>query len=536
MKKSILSRRFRYGGAAAALTAAIIVVVILLNALFSLLANKFIWYTDLTSEGLYSLSDAAVEAIEGIDKDVYIIFCDDPDNLMSDTLQSYIYTTALGLEKANKYVHVQNVNIYRNPSAVSYYKTTSKTNIYTNSIIITSGSEFRVFSEKSMFVFNDSDSTTPWSYNGEKKICAGILAVTKAESPICCITYNHGEPFVTSDEIASSNALLSMLEDAGYKLQLIDLANEDIPADCRLMLVYNPNSDFLVKDGISDKSEIEKLDKFLDGTNSLMVFMDPESPVLPHFEEYLEEWGITFDRYETTALGTGLAGSTVGCYVKDSLYSVTQDGLGVVGTYTSKGLGASLHSELRYTYPPKVIFPNCMGISCASNYSKTVHEDEDDSSNNFTYYSYYSNGVSRSIYDVFTSSNSAVEVAGGKTVESATDLEQFSLMTVTRESRMADNTNEDYSYVLACGSTDFLSNTLLQSNTYGNEDVMLSALRAMGKELVIVNLDHKPFASTEIENITTAEANAWTISLIAIPAVITLAVGTYVLVRRKYSR
>ena len=113
-------------------------------------------------------------------------------------------------------------------------------------------------------------------------------------------------------------------------------------------------------------------------------------------------------------------------------------------------------------------------------------------------------------------------------------MDPFKLMTITRESRMVDNTNEDYSYVLACGSTDFLSSTLLLSNTYGNTDLMLSTLRATGRENVPVGLDIKPFASTTIETLTTAQANRWTIALILIPTLITAIAGVYVLVRRKY--
>ena len=52
MNKTVLSRRFRYGGAAFALTAVIIAAVILFNWLFSALAQKLLWYTDLTPEGL----------------------------------------------------------------------------------------------------------------------------------------------------------------------------------------------------------------------------------------------------------------------------------------------------------------------------------------------------------------------------------------------------------------------------------------------------------------------------------------------------
>jgi hypothetical protein len=527
--QSLRSKRFKYGSAATAMTVVVIVAVLLINAIFSKLASRFLWYTDLTSERMYTLSDAAVEAISGIDKDVTILFCDDPDNLMSNTTQRYVYETALGLEKANKYVHVETVNIWRNPSAVNYYKTNSKSNIYSTSIIVTSGTEFRVYTLRSMYVFNTEEDTEPWSYNGEKKLCAGILAVTRAEAPICCITYSHGEPFVTEADASKNSEILELLTDAGYKLQFIDLTNEEIPEDCRLLFVYDPKDDFLVNDGISDKDEIEKIDRFLDGTNAMMVFMNPSSPVLPNLEEYLEEWGIVFDR-STNALGM-----TTGCTVKDGLNSITQDGLGLVGAYTAYGIGASLHSDLRTTYPPKVIFPNCMGITFGSKYYPEAVTNDTTSVIEYTVYKYYSNGVGRTIGDVFNAFPGATEIAHGETVATSTTNDPFHLMTITREARMVDNTNEDYSYVLACGSTDFLSRKLLQSNTYGNTDLMLSALRAVGKDIAIANLDHKPFASTTMENITTAEANQWTAVLIAAPAVIALGFGIYVLVRRKYA-
>jgi len=548
---SLHSRKFKYGSAAVIMTCVIIAAVVLVNVLFSALASKFLWYTDLTAESLYTLSDAAVEAIADIDKDVDIIFCDSPDNLMSNSTQRYVYETALGLEKANKNVHVSTVDIWRNPTAVNKYKANSKSKIYSSSIIVASGSEFRVYTLRSMYVFNDSSDDTPWSYNGEKKLCAAILAVTKAESPVCLITYTHGEPFVTSSDLSANSDLLDLLTDAGYRIRLVNLTNDsaielkstgseyqstemapgsDVFADARLMLIYDPQDDFLVKDGVSDISEIEKLDKFLDGTNALMVFVDPSTPKLPNLEEYLEEWGITFDRT------TMLLGSEESNVIRDLQNSVTANGLSVVGTYTTKGLGASIHSDMRTTYPPKVIFPNAMGISYSSNYYMTSYEDEDDSSNNFTYYTYYSNGVPRAIYNVFTTSSTAEEMVNGAVVKTATALEPFNLMTVTRESRMADNTTEDYSYVVACGSTEFLQKALLQSNTYGNSDVMLSVLRAVGKELAIANLSHKPFASTTIENITTAQANRYTAILVIIPAVAAIASGVYILVRRKYAR
>lgn len=530
MKNSAFtSRKFKYGSLSIAMTCVIIAAIMLLNGVFKLLADKYLWYTDLTRDEIYTLSDVAVDAVSGIDKDVHVLFCDDPDNLEADYYSKMVYKTALGLAEKNDYIHVDHVNIWREPSAVNKFKNNSKDSIFASDIIIYSGTEFRVYRLKSMFTFNDSSSDTPWAYSGEKKMVSGILAVTQAESPIACITVNHGEPFVAQSDLEENQYIISLLEDGGYQVQLIDLAHQEIPEDCRLILVYDPKDDFLAADGVSNISEIEKLDRFLDGTNALMVFVNPTTPVLPNLEEYLEEWGIKFNRH------TDNMGNTLGTTIRDYSNSLTEDGMTVVGNYATYGLGASLHSDMRTTYPPKVIFKNAMGISYSDTYQTAWYEDEEDSTYKFSYGSYYKDGVSRGMYDIFVSPATATEVVDTTVVGEASANDPIRLMTLTRESRMVDNENEDYSYVLACGSTDFLSSTLLLSNTYGNTDLMLSALRATGREFVPVGLDLKPFASTDIETLTTAQANRYTIILILAPTLITAIAGVYVLVRRKYA-
>ena len=530
MKKNsaFSSRKFKYGSLSVAMTCVIVAAVILFNGVFKMLADKYLWYTDLTRDEIYTLSDVAVEALANVDKDVHILFCDDPDNLENDYYSKMIYKTALGLAEKNDFIHVDNVNIWREPSAVNKFKNNSKDAIYASDIIVHSGTEFRVYRLKSMFVFNDENSNTPWAYQGEKKLVSGILAVTQAESPIACITINHGEPFVTESAIRETQYIVSLLEDGGYKVQLLDLAHQEIPEDCRLMVIYDPQDDFLVKDGVSTISEIEKLDRFLDGTNALMVFLNPTTPLLPNLEEYLEEWGIKFNRH------TDNLDNVHGTTIRDYQNSLTEDGMTVVGNYSTYGLGASLHEDLRTTYPPKVIFKNAMGISYSDTYQTAWYTDENDPSYTFSYGSYFKDGISRSMYDVFVSPATATEVVDTTVVSQASAKNPYKLMTISRESRMVDNENEDYSYVLACGSTEFLSSTLLLSNTYGNTDLMLNTLRATGREFVPVGLKLKPFASTDIETLTTARANRYTIGLIVAPTLITAVAGVYVLVRRKY--
>ena len=456
---------------------------------------------------------------------VKIIFCDEYDAIKDSDSLKYVLGTAEDLKVAfPDIISIEFIDIFTNPSAVQQYKRTSLSKIYATDVIVASGTEFAVLSARSFFTFNDNTSETPWAYSGEKKFASTILSLLKAESPIACLTINHGEVFYDT-------ALVELLVGSGYTVQTINLATEEIPENCRLLVVYNPTSDFLVRDSVSDISEITKINRWLDDFNSLLVFMSPDSPVLPNFEEYLEEWGIVFDRQ--TNKNTG---QTLPYMIKDSSRSLTSDGMTIIADYTTGGLGASIHKDMRSVpNPAKVIFKNAMSISYPKTYDVVTNEDEDNSSNNFRYGTYYSNGVSRSIYDIFVSSPNAVALAGGQQVAAASSLEPFKLMTITRESQMISNDTADYSYVIACGSTGFASADMLNSAVYGNAEVLMSALRAVARETIVVDLKFKPFDTTEIKTLTTAQANQYTIILSVVPATVVLGLGIYIVVRRRYS-
>ncbi|MBQ8397780.1 MAG: GldG family protein [Clostridia bacterium] len=493
------SRKFRYGSVSVVLTCFFIAAVIIFNVIFTALAQKFMWYIDMTSEELYTVSDATWAALEDVDKDVKIIFCSDPDTLEGTEMQRIVYNTALQFEERMPNISVETINIINNRSAVQKY-TMAGSSIKTYSVIVESGTEFRVLSVQAFYTFSDTESTEPWAYSGERKFVSTILSVTQADSPIACITNTHGEGFYDYE-------LLQMIGDAGYTMQWIDLTKEEIPEDCRLLVVYNPQTDFQVKDGVSDVSEIEKIDKFLDGNNSMMVFMNPDTPAMPNFEEYLEEWGVVVNRE----------------LVRDTENSVATDGYAIIGTYTTgETLGASIHQELRETraVPPKTIFDNTGHITLADGYSSAG--------------AYYSNGVSREISSIFTSAPTAQAYANGKAVSSATEIEPYNLMTITSETQVINNETFQ-SYVVVCPSTEYATANLLQSNTYGNGELLYATFRSVGKEKVPSDIKRKPFAQVEIEGLTTADANTYTVVLTVVPAVIAFGVGLYVIIRRKYA-
>jgi hypothetical protein len=464
---------------------------------------------------------------------IYINFCDVEDNIEAEATQFYVLGIARELQQAfPKTIKLNFINIWENPTAVDKFKTSTLTSIYSTDVIVEFGTEYRIYSLSQLYVIGEDDK--PWAFNAEKRLASAILAVTKSETPVACVTINHGENLKDYE-------LLYQLQDAGYTINSIDLIRQDIPEDCDLLVTYNPISDFLndddVEEGVTDISEIAKLVEYLssDEGNSYMVFLSPDAPALPHLEEYLSEyWGIEFQR-NTTAQG-----NTYSYKVKDAEQSLSSDGMTVVGQYSTVGAGADLTADMRkVAYPSKVIFKNAMPIKYS--FDTIYYDDENDDSKNHWYGFKYNNGIARSVYDIFTSTGNAVAMANGVEVAKATELEPFKLMTLSIQLRNEQEDSYGYdfasnnSYVLACGSVDFAAKSFIQSSTYGNSELLNSALQIMGKDSIAITLKFVPFADSTIDSLTTAEANQYTVVLTTVPSVIILAVGIFVLVRRKYS-
>lgn len=540
------SRRFRYGSMSVLITTLVIAAVVLFNVIFSALASKYLWYIDLTREGIYTLSDNCIDLIEealgeaearrqaeGATEElkVKIKFCDLEDNVMENTSHRYVLMTAKELaDRFPDYVEIEYINIWENPTAVEKYKASVLSNIYSTDIIIESGTEYRVYSLEKFYLTN-SGASSPWAYYGEKRFASGILAVTQAYSPVAGILTGHGEQFLDSQ-------LGELLELAGYKIEVIsDLANTELPDNCRLLVSYNPTADYLAADSISDISEISVLDAFLeDNSHSFMVFMSPSSPVLPNLENYLALWGISFQRYTNTA------GQTYSCTVKDAGNALTGDGLTFIGQYNTLGLGASITADLRTVATPRrVIFKNAMPIAVAKDFD-IVHDNDSETGEEITYgYKNLGGGYSREIFNIFSASDSAVIMADGQQVGTVSSTDSVGLMTISRQFRATQEDNmgmayaDQSSYVFACGSVEYASEALLLSNTYGNSEVLLSTLLEMGKEAVPTSLDIKPFSDTTIDTLTVKRANAYTVSLTVIPAALVFVTGIVVIIRRKYA-
>ncbi len=490
------SRKFKYGSVATAFTVAFIAIVVIFNIIFTALAGKYMWYIDMTEEQLFTLSEEAKEIMSDIKSDVNIYFASEPDVLMTGQnsgYMKYIYTTALQLEEEFKNVHVDCVDVLKNPSFFRDFYQTAATDIDTDSVVVESNGEVRVFAAEAFFSFSDpADPSTVWAYFGENKMMSGIMQVTQTERPVVSFTTEHGE------DLASAAFLMQQFYDNGFEVTPVNLAQENLSEDCRILVIYDPISDFIGAEAEDDaKNEIEKLDKLLDNYAALLVFESPENvSKLTNLNEFLEEWGISY-----------VADTTI----RDTEHSMSVDGYSIIAEYQKDTLGASIYSDLNnLATPPKTIIRKAAPIDILWESGGGL------------------NG-SRDVSPVLKSYDTAEQMEGG--IVTGTD--SYNLMTISRETRIVDN-EYYYSYVMAAGSPSFASGSYLESNAYANDDIIGSAMKAIGRERVLSKLERKPFDDDEI-TITTAESNRWTVAMTTVLPLMFGIAGAVVMTKRKHS-
>ena len=590
-------RKLRHGSASLGLCIIVLVVVLLLNVGMTALCTSQFWFIDLTPQstytvyqehsnlqkksGLYTLMDETVDYLEYIfdqaNKEreepvkVDIIFCDEPDQLTKVDSMRYVYYTALALQKKfPDTIEVSWRDVWNNPSSVDMYRSTSYSTIYSSNVIVASGTEFRVSSARSFYTYDsESQIDVPIGYNGQKQFVKQILDVTGAEAPICCLTINHGEPFAALDLNDRANwpeysEFMNVIEGAGYDIQYLNLETDEIPENCRLILTFDPQTDFVSAFGNADVtvSETKKLDAFLDKSYSFMVFMDADTPHMPNLEEYLTFWGIEYQRTN----GQNANGETVkGNYaVTDAANALDGTGKTFIGQYPfGRGIGAAAMSDIIAAgTEPKVIFGNAIPVAFSSTYDKGyIMADEETGTPAYTYAYASRDGWNRMIYDVFragTSENPAnyTVTNSGEVLTDENGVPMggsgvFNVMTISAERRtvgegMGYTTVNQPSFVCAVGSTEFAKNALLGSTSYGNTDALLSILRYVGKEVNPVGLSFLALYDMQIDEEQHMQTDSTTgmtsvsrgiitttVILTVLPALTMTVAGVVVLVRRK---
>ena len=273
IKGSFRTRSFRAGGYSLAAAAVVIAIAVVVNLVVGALPADWT-KTDLTSNGLYSLSSQTQQLVSALEEEVtvyWIVQSDTEDSTIGELLDRY-----QDLSK-NLKVEARDPVVY--PNFAQQY--TSST-LYNNSLIVVCGDRSRYISYYDIYVtdYNSyyTTGTASTQFDGESQLTSAIDYVTNSDLPVVYALTGHGEtdlPTSLSEGIESENLLLN---------ELSLLTQEAVPEDADALILYAPQSDISTE-------EKDMLLTYLQGGGKLLLVTDYTDTDMPNLAEVMEYYG-----------------------------------------------------------------------------------------------------------------------------------------------------------------------------------------------------------------------------------------------------
>lgn len=232
--QSFKDKRFKYGSYSTLIALFVVAILIVVN----LVVGKFDIKFDLTPSEAFSISDTSKEVISNIDSDItiYALFkTGSEDKDVTEILEQY--------QSVSKNINIVYKDPYIYPQFVNEFKTDGE-DIPNNSLIVVSGSKFKVINYSELFTgYSDySGQAYKASSNVEAVVTSAIKYVTMESVPVIYYVTGHGETEIPE-------LLKSQLTSANYDIKEFDLLmNSAVPEDCSVLLMTNPVKDYSEKE------------------------------------------------------------------------------------------------------------------------------------------------------------------------------------------------------------------------------------------------------------------------------------------------
>lgn len=315
-----------------------------------------------------------------------------------------------------------------------------------------------------------------------------IAWVLHDEHPTVYLTEKHGETV----DVSFGN----MLTCAGYNIELINLRenNTEIPSDAALVIISNPTSDFYrLKGETAGRSEIEKLESYLDRGGSIYVTLDPLARDLPVLEGFLAERGITISSV------TDDSGKRIRALVRDNANSISKDGYSFVCDYASSNASGIVKTVVSSFTDARVLISGVAGLELDSTLGAQP---------------------------LLVASKDASLVAGGKEID---DGGGYAVAAISERK----NDDGTYGRVVVIPSIYMTARDALVSEGYSNGDYLYALMNSfLGSTAAPIGMRAVTYGAPILEGFTMKRARTFTAIVIAIPVTV-MAAGLFVIIRRK---
>lgn len=484
MKKLWKSRltRASYGGT---ITVFVILLALFVNGIVYSLAEHYDWY--FYAEPRYEHAVGRIDdAYYGYDEGehVKIVFCETKENVEREVAFNLVYQTALQMKEKYAFVDIEHVNIYLDPDKVEPYRAVysedgekTGTRSITKETVIFDGGDRFIAMDLSDFFFLSSERYIE-AYNGEEAMASAMRYVLGDVLPIAYLTVGHGE------QLASG--FVQMLSYAGYDVRVIDLSSESIDPRASLVVCMYPLYDFeKAAEGSGLTADIEAITAFIEGGGSFYCFLDPYVQKPARLCELLASYGI-----ET--------GDTV--LRADTAAAVSVDGYSFMPQFADSGVGRRLEGVVSVVTDARMLAREVAPLVLNKN-----------------------NEMGALVSEVLVTGDGAQPTKGGNAVGDAGSYPFAALAE-----------REDGGSVFLMSGVYMTAQDLLRSDARGNRDFFYALMQEtdgirapLGATTLLMN------DSVLLEGLAMGTANFYTRVLVLWMPIAVIAVGAFVLLRRK---
>lgn len=287
---------FRFRSAMVGKAAALIAAVILINAITSLLSQRYpSMNADLTASGLNTLSQEEKDYLSTVDQEIRIYVIANEEKAREDQLYasygiSYSQVANLldRMQEWNHYIQVQYVDTEENPGFLNSY---SQEQLSDGSVLVQSSLRYRVLRIDDLFVSEQNTQTgtvSTYSQAGSS-ITNAIAYVSMEDVPVITVALGHGEILDSSTRAAFD----SLMKENAFEIREINILTDTIPDDTSILFLPTPTTDYT-------EEEIQRLRSFMNDNDSttartLLFSAYPSQGNIPKLKQFLEDWGIRID-------------------------------------------------------------------------------------------------------------------------------------------------------------------------------------------------------------------------------------------------
>ncbi len=270
MKNLLQQKKIKYASFSVIMTALVIAVILVINIITQSLNISF----DMTKEKSNSLTTESINYIKELDEPItiYALYkTGDVYKPFEEILNEY--------DRYSDNITVTYVDPYQNPQFVEQYKTDGE-DIPVGSFIVEGQNKYKVVSSAGLI----EQGTSVTINNLEPRLTNAIIYVSDESTPIIYNIEGH-------NELPLGTTTISALSEANFEVKSLNLLSSDIPADCALLILTTPQTDYTT-------SDVNKITTYLNNGGSAFITTDIIMGTnKPNYDAIIKQYGVQKANY-----------------------------------------------------------------------------------------------------------------------------------------------------------------------------------------------------------------------------------------------